>query len=67
MGKLGKKRFLIRISPHVPDVGDPVVVEAHGPGRHGQDLGVETSDVRELLRGEEMLTRVQRRHADKRL
>ena len=67
MGKWGEEKVFRRISPHVPDVGDPVVVEAHGPGRHGQDLGVEAGDVRELLRGEEILTRVQSRHADKRL
>ena len=55
------------ISTLVPDVGDPVVVEAHGPGRHGHDLGVEAGDVGELLRGEEILARVQGRHPDKRL
>ena len=55
------------ISTLVPDVGDPVVVEAHRAGRHGHDLGVEAGDVGELLRGEEILARVQGRHPDKRL
>ena len=51
----------------LPDVGDPVVVEAHGPGRGGDDQVVEAGDVGELLRCEEILTRVEGGHPDKRL
>ena len=51
----------------LPDVGDPVVVETHGPGRGGDDQVMEAGDVRELLRGQKILTRVEGRHPDKRL
>ena len=49
----------------LPDVGDPVVVEAHGAGGRGEHQVVEAGDVTELLRGQEVLAWVQGRHADK--
>ena len=53
--------------PALSDVGDPVIMETHGPGRSGDHQVMEAGDVRELLLGEEILARIQGGHPDKRL